>query len=79
MVLPSGIKALFRSEETFGTLEPQVLQKEFPNLLGAGREYSATLLSPDTQENPSKFTKRFVARAEPVTLRQSEHWHMPKN
>jgi hypothetical protein len=36
VVLPNGIKALLRSEETFGALEPQVLQKAFPNLFGGG-------------------------------------------
>ena len=70
--LPSGVKTQPRAV-FLGTLEPQVIQKAFPKVFGEAIRYSPLLSLPECQLNCSGLTKRFVAKAAPVTLRQREH------
>ena len=48
VVLPKGIKALFRNGKTFNTVEPQVLQNVFPNLLYTQKNKSVLFVYPAT-------------------------------
>jgi len=70
--LPSGVKTQPRAV-FLGTLEPQVLQKALPKVFGDAITYSPLLSLPECQINCSGLTKRLVAKAAPVTLRQREH------
>ena len=70
--LPSGAKTHPR-EVFLGTLEPHVLQKALPKVFGDAIRYSPLLSLPECQINCSGLTKRLVANAAPVTLRQREH------
>ena len=48
VVLPKGIKALFRNDKTFNTVEPQVLQNVFLNLLYTQKNKSVLFVYPVT-------------------------------
>jgi hypothetical protein len=78
-VLPIGTIIAPLPDENLGVREPHFIQNEFPKVFGGSIRYSFTLSLPETQKKFSECTNKFDAKAVPVTFRQREHWHIPKN